>query len=241
MAPGLDDGVGSRTDRLVATRRSAALVAAVVGFVAPVWFVATLVVVGTYWDNDMPGVGAPDQDFVQFYVDNFSKIPITSTMFIIGWVLVLVVLVAVVRALAARVSLAGILAITLAGAFTAVSVVSQGLFTYPTLSFELTAENVPANLDPAVARFIVLSTEPVQNSGGVLLGVALLMVSLIAASSDLWGRWVIAVLAAIMGAIGTLNMVLGGGGTIVIGMIPFGIITGIVLLIARSRLHDPHA
>jgi hypothetical protein len=236
MAPELDHGSAAQTDRLLAARRSAALVAAAAAFLLPAWFIATLVVVGSYRDNSIPGVGAPDQDFVQFYVDNFSKIPVTSTMFVIGWVLVLVVLVAVVRALSARVTLPGILAVTLAGAFTAVGVASQGLFTYPTIALEFTAENVPANLDPGVARFLVLSAEPVQNTGGVLLGVALLMISLVAVRSDLWGHWVIAGLAAVMGAVGVLNMLLGGGGTIVIGMIPFGIIAGIVLLIARARL-----
>ena len=233
----LDDMVGSQTDQLGADRRNAALVAAVVAFVVPVWFMATLTAVGSYRGNYIPGVDDPDQDFIQFYVDNHSKIPLTSTMFIIGWVLILVVLVAVVRALAPRMTLPGILAITLAGTSTAVSVVSQGLFTYPTITYELTAEKVPANLDPAVARFIVLSTEPVQNAGGVLIGVAMLMVALIAARSDLWGHRVIAVIAGIMGAVGVLNMVLGGGGTAVIGMVPFGVVTGIVLLIGRSRQH----
>lgn len=234
-----DGTVDSPTDPTVAERRSAALVAAVAAFVVPVWLSAALVLVGTYRDNYMPGLDAPDQDFVQFYVDNFSKIPLTSTMFIVGWALILVVLVAIVRALTPRLTLPGILAITFAGVSTAVSVASQGLFTYPTLVFEMTAERVPSNLDPAVARFIVLSTEGIQNAGGVLIGVALLMLALLAARSDLWGHWVIAVIAALMGAVGTLNLVLGGGGSMVVGMIPFGIVAGVVLLIARSRLHDP--
>ena len=42
-----------------------------------------------------------------------------------------------------------------------------------------------------------------------------------------------------MGVVGTLNMVLGGGGSMIVGMIPFGIFAGVVLLIARSQLHDP--
>ncbi len=157
-------------------------------------------------------------------------------MFIVGWVLVLVVLIALVRALNPRLMLPGILAITFAGVSTAVSVASQGLFTYPTLAFEMTAERIPANLDPAVARFIVVSTEGIQAAGGVLMGVALLMVALLAARSDLWGHWAIAVVAALMGLAGTLNMVLGGTGSMIFGMIPFGIFVGVVLLIARSRL-----
>lgn len=184
----------------------------------------------------MPGLDAPDRDFVQFHVDNFSKVPLTSTMFIVGWVLVLVVPIALVRALNPRLMLPGILAITFAGVSTAVSVASQGLFTYPTLAFEMTAERIPANLDPAVARFIVVSTEGIQAAGGVLMGVALLMVALLAARSDLWGHWAIAVVAALMGLAGTLNMVLGGTGSMIFGMIPFGIFVGVVLLIARSRL-----
>ena len=103
----------------------------------------------------------------------------------------------------------------------------------------MTADKIPANLDPAVARFIVLSTEGVQNAGGVLIGLALLMVALLAARSDLWGHWAIAAVAALMGMVGTLNMVLGGSGSMVVGMIPFGIFVGVVLLIARSQLHDP--
>ena len=160
-------------------------------------------------------------------------------MFIIGWALILVVLVALVRALTPRLTLPGILAITFAGVSTAVSIASQGLFTYPTIVLEMTAERIPANLDPAVARFIVLSTEGVQNAGGVLIGMALLMVALLAARSDLWGHWAIAVVAALMGVVGTLNMVLGGGGSMIVGMIPFGVFVGVVLLIARSQLHDP--
>lgn len=229
--------VDSSTDP-AAARRSAALVAAVVAFVVPPWFIASLAMVGTYKDNYMPGLDAPDRDFVQFYADNFSKIPLTSTMFIIGWALILVVLIALVRALASRMTLPGILAITFAGISTAVSVASQGLFTYPTILVEMTAERIPANLDPAVARFIVLSTEGIQNGGGVLIGMALLMVALLAARSDLWGHWAIAVVAVLMGVAGSLNMVLGGSGSMVVGMIPFGIFVGVVLLIARSQLHD---
>lgn len=241
MAPEPDETVLPRVNPSVAAQRSAAVVAAVVAFVVPPWFIATLVVVGTYRNNYMPGLDAPDRDFVQFYVDNFSRIPLTSTMFIIGWALILVVLVAVVRALTPRLTLPGILAVTFAGVSTAVSVASQGLFTYPTIAVEMTPERIPANLDPGVARFIVLSAEGVQNAGGVLMGAALLMVALVAARSTLWGHWVIAVLAAFMGAVGTLNMLLGGGGSAVIGLIPFGILAGIVLLIARPRLLDAPA
>lgn len=56
---------------------------------------------------------------------------------------------------------------------------------------------------------------------------------------DSWGHWVIAVVAAVMGVVGALNMVLGGGGSMIVGLIPFGILVGVVLLIARSRLHEP--
>ena len=241
METSQDGTLGSPADHTVEERRSAALVAAVVAFVVPPWFVAALALVGSYRDNYVPGLDAPDQDFIQFYVDNFSKIPVTSTMFIVGWVLVLVVLVALVRALNPRLTIPGILAITFAGVSTAVSVASQGLFTYPTLIFEMTADRIPANLDPAVARFIVLSTESIQNAGGVLIGMALLMVALLASRSDLWGHRAIAVVAALMGVVGTLNMVLGGGGSMIVGMIPFGIFVGVLLLIARSRLHDPQA
>ena len=79
MATRQNGTVDAPTDSTVAARRSAALVAAVTAFVVPPWFIATLAVVGTYKDNYMPGVDAPDRDFVQFYVDNFSKIPLTST------------------------------------------------------------------------------------------------------------------------------------------------------------------
>ena len=236
------DGRGdSPTDLRVVARRSAALVAAVVAFVVPPWFIASLALVGSYKNNYQPGLDAPEQDFVQFYVDNFSKIPLTSTMFIIGWALILVVLIALVRALTPRLTLPGILAINFAGISTAVSVASQGLFTYPTILVEMTTERLAGNLDPAVARFIVLSAEGVQNAGGVLIGLALLMVALLAARSDLWGHWAIAVVAGLMGVAGTFNMVLGGSGSMVVGMIPFGIFVGVVLLIARSRLHDPQS
>lgn len=215
--------------------------AAVVAFVVPPLFIATLVVVGTYRGDGQPGVGVSDAAFIRFYVDNFSKIPLTSTMSTIGWALILIVLVALVRALAPRTTLPGILAITFAGAATAVSVAAQGLFTYPTLVPALTAEDLRANLDPATARFLVLSTEAVQNVGGILFGIALLMVALVAAGSSARGHRIIAAMAAIMGAAGTFNLVLGGGGSAAIGMIPFGVVSGIVVLIARSRPHQPHA
>ena len=223
-------------ERTVATRRRSALVAAVVAFVVPVWFFATLVVVGSYRDNYVPKPEDSGERFVQFYVDNFSKIRVTSTMFVIGWVLILVVLVALLRALTPTNTLPGTLAVTSVGAWLAVTVASQGLFTWPTLIPEVSASEVAANLDPGVARFLVLGVEGVQAPGGILLGVSLLMVALVAARSDLWGHHAIAIVAAIMGVVGTLNMVLGGGGTGTEGMILFGIVVGVLLLIARRRL-----
>ncbi|MBK9179438.1 MAG: hypothetical protein IPM45_07625 [Acidimicrobiales bacterium] len=211
---------------------------AVAAFVLPAWLMATLSVVGGYRGNYVPGVDAPERDFVRFYVDNFSRIPVTSTMFILAWVLVLVVLVGVVRAASARLDLVGVLAVTLVGASTAVSVATQGLFTYPTLVLEMTAGNMSENLDPGVARFLVLSTEAAQSAAGILTSVALLLIALLLARSDLWGHWVLAVTAAVMGVVGTMNMIIGGGGVGngTIGIIPWGLLSGVILLIARSRL-----
>lgn len=240
---GATGGAGQRfvvelTDpqRVVASRRHSALVGAVCAFVVPIWLIATLVVVGSYRDNHVPKPGDAADSFVRFYVDNFSTIRITSTMFIVGWVLVLVVLASLVHALEPRRTLLGTFAVTMAGLWLAVLVVAQGLFTWPTLIPEVQATDLPVNLDPGVARFLVLSIDGVQGAGGVLLGVALLLVALIAVRSDLWGHTVIAVVAALLGVAGVLNMVLGGGGTGVEGMILFGLLGGPILLVARHRL-----
>jgi len=230
-AEGLD-----RIDDVTSARRAAALTAAVAAFAQPVWLIATLIVVGGYRNNHIPGVDDPAGEFVRFYADNFSRIRVTSTMFILGWVLMLVVLVAVVRAASPRLGLPGILAVTLAGASTAASVTAQGLFTFPTLVVDMTARKIPENLDPGVARFLVMAGDSVPNAAGVLTGVALLLVAVVLARSDLWGHWVLAVTAGLFGAVAVVNMMLGGSGNGMIGMIPWGLLTGVILLIARSRL-----
>ncbi len=205
----------------------------------PVRFFATLVVVGSYRDNYIPGLDAPDRDFVQFYVDNFSKIPVTSTMFIIGWALILVVLVALVRTLNPRLTLSGMLAIAFASISTAVSVASQGLFTYPTILVEMTAETDPRQPGPG-CRTLHRAVDRrhfqwrwCADRGGVADGGAA------RGSQRPLGPLGRRSGRRLMGVAGSLNMVLGGSGSMTVGMIPFGIFVGVVLLIARSQLDNP--
>ncbi len=225
-----------RSAPAVAARRSGALTGAIAAFAVPVWLVATLAVVGGYRGNYVPTTGDPERDFLQFYVDNFSRIRVTSTMYILAWVLALVMLVAVVRAASARIELPGILAITLAGAFTAMSVMGQGLFAYPTLLFDMSAEKLPDNLDPATARFLLLSAEALSSAAGVLLGVALVLIAVVLIRGDLRGRWVLGVAAGLGGVFGAVNVVLGGGQGPGDGFLPWCLLTGVILLIGRARL-----
>ena len=218
-----DHRIGSRAsdEEVAGGRRSAALTGAIAAFVLPIGLIATLSVVSGYQGNYIPGVDAPRRDFVRFYTDNFSRIRVTSTMFILLSVLVLVVIVAVVRAAAPHAGLLGIVAITLAGASTAVSVAVQALFVSPTVVLEMTGQNLPRNLDPGVARFLVLAADGAPNAAGVLIGVALILMAVLLVRGDLWGHWVLGITAALMGAVGVVNMVIGGAGNYMVGMIPW--------------------
>jgi hypothetical protein len=85
------DGSKRREREVVEARRRAGLVAAVAGLVLVPWFLVIDPLAG--FRPESPPVGAPAQDFVDFYVDNFSRIPLNTTLFIGQWVILLVLLV----------------------------------------------------------------------------------------------------------------------------------------------------
>jgi len=150
------DGSKRREREVVEARRRAGLVAAVAGLVLVPWFLVIDPLAG--FRPESPPVGAPAQDFVDFYVDNFSRIPLNTTLFIGQWVILLVLLVAVVRAACRRLDLAAILATTLAGAATAVYVGAEGVRLWPVLAAtDMTAGRLRDNLDPGLAQAAVLS------------------------------------------------------------------------------------
>ena len=122
MMPGGDGGTA-------AARRRAAVVAAVAGLALVPWFYVA-VSVGKL-RTESPSVGDPVGQYVDFYVDNFSRIPVRATAFIVQWVILLVLLAAVVRAACRRLDLAPIVAVALAGAATTVYVVAEGVGAWP--------------------------------------------------------------------------------------------------------------
>jgi hypothetical protein len=162
------DGSQGGGREVVRARRRAGLIAVVAGLALAPWFWAIELLAG--FRPEGPPDGAPAQDFVDFYVDNFSRIPLSTTLFIGQWVIMLVLLVAVVRAACRRLDLAAILAITLAGAATAVYVVAEGIRVWPVLTFDMSAGRLRDNLDPGVAEAVVLSRDglhaPLPSSSG---------------------------------------------------------------------------
>jgi hypothetical protein len=224
-----------RDGAVVAARRRAALVAAVAGLALVPYF---LVVVNMLTDlrTVSPPPGAPANDFVDFYVDNFSRIPLHATAFIVQWVITLVLLVAVVRSACVRLDLAATVAITLAGASTAVYVFTEGLGAWPALSFDMNAAKVRGNLDASVAEALVLSRDGLHAAASVLVGISLLVIAWLLARSDLWGHWLLSVLAVVAGVSAMASMVLGpefiGPGLLWV----WGIVVSVVLLVARSKL-----
>lgn len=221
----------------VAVRRQAALVAAVAGIAQLLWFV----VAGALTDTgaDEPPVGAAAQDFVDFYVDNFTRIRMGAAAAVVLWVLILVLLVAVVRAACRSLDLAAILAITLAGASVACAVTAEGALAWPTLAVDMTAAKLPDNLDPGVAQALLLSRDGFLAAAAVLAGVSVLLIAWLLGRSDLWGHRPLAAVTAVVGAFAAAGMVLGteGIGANLIG--PWGVATAVVLLVARRRLRPP--
>jgi hypothetical protein len=214
-------------------RRRAALVAAIAGLVLVPWFWVANAATSLRGD---PETEASAQRFLDFYADNVARIPVRGTAFVLMWVLILVLVVAVVRAATSRLGLAAVLAITLAGGAVTSAVVAEGVLVWPTFAFRGVASDLVAHLDPEVARSVVLSRDGLHAPAAVLIGISLLLVAWLLARSDLWGRRAMAMLTAIIGAFSAATLLLGpeSFGPSLIG--PWGLVIGILLLVARRGL-----
>jgi hypothetical protein len=234
MSSAPDDSKG-REREVVEARRRAGLVAAVAGLVLLPWFLVIDPIAG--FRPESPPVGAPAQDFVDFYVDNFSRIPLNATLFIGQWVLLMVLLVAVVRAACRRLDLAAILAITLIGAATAIYVVAEGVRVWPVLAAtDMTAGELRGNLDTGLAQAAVLSRDGLHAPASVLLGVSVFVIAWLLTRSGLWGRWAMSVLAVVAGAFAVSSVLVGpegfGPGFI---FMPWAPVVAVLLLVGRRR------
>jgi hypothetical protein len=224
--------VPGRGDHASRARRRAGLGAAVAGLaLVPYFWIATATV---GWPaDDAPPVGAPATEFVRFYVEGFSRIPLTATVAIGHWALWLVLLVSVVRAACRDLDLAAILSITLAGASTAVYVAAEGVLAWPTVG--MTADEISENLDPGVAKAIVLSRDGLHAAAGVTLGISLLVVSWLLTRSDLWGHWLLAVVGFGAGVSACTSTVVGPDGIGAGAVLLWGLAVAVVILGGRGR------
>jgi hypothetical protein len=183
--------------------------------------------------QEAPPVGAPATDYVHFYVDGSSHIPLAATVAIGSWAIWLVLVVSVVRAACRRLDLAAILAVTLAGASTAVYVAAEGVLAWPTIG--MTVGEIPDNLDAGVARAMVLSRDGLHAAAGVLLGISLLVVSWLLARSDLWGHWVLAVVGFLVAVSASVSMIVGPEGLGAGAILLWGIVVAVVVLVGLRR------
>jgi hypothetical protein len=218
-----------------AARRRAALVAAVAGLVLLPWFWLVEALVG--FEPVSPPLGAPEQEFINFYVENTSRIPLNATLFIGQWVIILVLVVSMAVTACRRMGLAAVLAITLAGAATAIYVGAEGVRLWPVMAADMSAENLRKDLDPGLAQAASLSRDGLHAPASVLLGVAVLLIAWLLARSDLWGRWVMSGLAVVAGVFALSSVVVGpegfGPGFI---FVVWGPVSAVVLLVGRRRL-----
>jgi hypothetical protein len=217
---------------VASARRRAGLVAAVAGLALAPYFWLSGAVVG--WPADeAPSVGAPAAAYVDFYVDEFSRIPLTATVAIGMWAIWLVLVASVARAACRRLDLTAIVSVTLAGASTAVYAAAEGVLAWPTIG--MTADEVSENLDAGVAQALVLSRDGLHAAAGVLLGISLLLVSWLLARSDLWGHWPLAVVGFLAGVSACASMIVGPEGLGAGGILLWGIVVAVVILAGRRR------
>lgn len=218
--------------------RRAQLVAAAAGLVLVPWFWMINVIAGLRPTS--PPLGAPDQEFIDFYVGNSSRIPLNATLFIGQWVIVLVLLVSVVRASCRRWDLAAVLATVLAGVATAIYVGAEGVRLWPVMAAGMSARKLRDDLDPEFAQAAELSRDGLHAPASVLLGMSVLLIAWLLAKSDLWGRWVMSGIAAFAGAFALTSVLVGpeglGPGFI---FVLWGPVTALLLLIGHrhSRTH----
>jgi len=221
-----------RGTTVAAARRRAAIVAVVAGFGLPVYFWVVGALVGGI---DTPSERAPAARFVDYYVDEFSRIPVDATAAIVMWAIWLVVVLAVVRAACRRLDLAAIVAIALAGVATAVFVMAEGVLAWPTVGVDVSASRLRADLDPDVARAMVLSRDGLHAAAAVALGLAMFVVAWLLVRSDLWGRWVLGVLALLAGVSACSSIVVGPEGIGPGLVLLWGIVVAIVVLLGWRR------
>jgi hypothetical protein len=193
---------------------------------------------------ESPPLGAPDQDFIDFYVDNSSRIPLNVTLFIGQWVIVLVLLVSVVRAACRRWDLAAVLATILAGVATAIYVGAEGVRLWPVMAADMSAGKLREDLDPALAQAAELSRDGLHAPASVLLGMSVLLLAWLLAKSDLWGHRVMSGIAVFAGAFALSSVLVGpegfGPGFI---FVLWGPVTALLLLIGHrhTRRHTSAA
>lgn len=218
-----------------AAQRRAGLVAAVAGLVLLPWF--QLIRAVAAFDPQEPPLGAPGQDFVDFYVGNYSRIPLGVTLFVGQWVILLVLLVAVVRAACECLDLAAMLAVALAGAATAVYVAAEGVLLWPALPApDLDAATLVDRLDPGLAQASVVPRDGLHAPAAILLGAAVLVIAWLLARSDLWGHWAMAVVGWVAGAVALSSILVGpegiGPGLVLVVWAP---LVAVLLLVGRWR------
>ena len=229
------DVMGQNTE-VAAARRRASVVASIAGLSLAPYFWLSVAVVG--WPaQEGPAVGAPATDYVDFYVDGFSRIPLVATVAIGSWAIWLVLVVSVVRAACRRIDLAATLAVTLAGASTAVYAAAEGVLAWPTIG--MTAGEIPENLDAGVAQAMVMSRDGLHAAAAVLLGISLLVVSWLLARSDLWGHWLLAAFGFLAGVSACAAMIVGPEGIGPGGIMVWGIVVAGVVLIGLRRKAPP--
>ena len=228
-----------RGREVAAARRRAGRVASGAGLVLVPWFLAIDPMSG--FRPESPPLGAPARDFVDFYIDNFSRIPLNATLFIGQRVIQLVLLMAIVRAACRRLDLAAVLAITLAGVATAIYVAAEGVRVWPVLATtDMTAGELRDHLGPGLAQGAVLSRDGLHAAAAVLLGVSVLVIAWLLARSDLWGHWAMSVLGAGAGAFALSSVLVGpegfGPGFISVIWVP---VVAVLLLLGRWRAGTP--
>jgi hypothetical protein len=216
----------------VAARRRAQVVAVAAGLGVPVWFWLTLAL----WDlSPTPEGTAAPSAYVEFYVENDARLAVHATAFVILWVLLLVLVVAVVRACTSRPGLTATLAITLAGASTAGAVLIEGVLAWPAMTPGIGPGDLAASLDPAVAQALVLSRDGLHAPVASLLGVALMFVAVVLARSDVWGHRTMAAVTAAVGAFGASSMLLGPESLGPVLVTPWGVVMGAVFVVDLRR------
>jgi hypothetical protein len=229
----IDQDLDVGEHELARARGRAGLLAAAAGLGLIPWFW----IVQTVADLETPPPNAGESEFVDFYGDNLSTITLSATLFVVQWVIVLVLVLGVVRAACRRLDLAAHLAVTLAGAATAVYVAAEGVLVWPVLAFGMTSDTLRENLDPGIAQATLLSRDGLHAPASVLLGISVLVIAWLLSRSELWGRCVMSILAAIAGAVALTSVMVGpeglGPGLI---FVVWGPVVAVLLLVGRWRL-----